>query len=350
MNRTKTKDIDLAKVEPALRRASEKARRIAVATNTPLIVYENGRLVRKMIAKGNIMGKTIWRVRCMEDKHPGLWQRWYKNQCVAIGFSSYSGCYLREKPKNDPAWEKYRKYLIEMQKDDYVIATLPNNRIGRIGEITDKAVEDDQWQPLVPKSKGNPHGGIGRRIFVRWDLSVGPINPDLVIKLPEEMRFKGFEALGAICKIKSNTIDDIKAALNDSSNWVGLFGKFGYERALSDYIANYPHHLEENLTAFPDSKIREKYFEDKTRADVLLMDKNYMPVIVECKQNSPTEEDIEQLKKYMSHLSDEIGQKPRGILVHGGSPKVYKGVLRKALNFNIEIINYKLDIEFRKSF
>jgi hypothetical protein len=52
----------------------------------------------------------------------------------------------------------------------------------------------------------------------------------------------------------------------------------------------------------------------------------------------------------MRHLSKEIGQKPRGILVHGGSPKLNKGILEKARGFNIEIINYKLDIEFRKSF
>jgi RecB family endonuclease NucS len=131
---------------------------------------------------------------------------------------------------------------------------------------------------------------------------------------------------------------------------VGLFGKFGYEQALSDYIANYPHYLEENLTPFPNSKIRERLFKDKTRADVLLIDKYNIPVIVECKQNAPTKEDIEQLKKYLRHLSKELGQKPRGILVHGGSPKLSTGVLKNIRGYKIDIINYKLDIEFRKSF
>ena len=51
MNRTKIKDIDLAKVETALRRASEKARRIAVATHTPYVVYKNDGKTRQMVVK-----------------------------------------------------------------------------------------------------------------------------------------------------------------------------------------------------------------------------------------------------------------------------------------------------------
>lgn len=39
-------DPDLAKVEPALRRAAKRARKIARQTGTPLITYENGRVVR----------------------------------------------------------------------------------------------------------------------------------------------------------------------------------------------------------------------------------------------------------------------------------------------------------------
>lgn len=296
------------------------------------------------------MERNIWKVFCMEKDYPGLWQRWYKNQCVAVGWAGFKGYRLHGKTKGGKNWEICRKALKEMKTGDYVIAALPNNRIGRIGEIVGKAIDDDQWEPLVPKSKNNPDGEIGRRIFVRWDLSTGPINPDLIVKLPEDCRFIGAELRLSICKIKSYTIDKIKEVSNETSNWVGLFGKFGYEQALSDYIANYPHHLEENLAPFPDSKIREKLFKDKTRADILLIDKNDLPVIVECKQNSPTKEDIEQLKKYIRHLTKELGQRPRGILVHGGSPKLYKGVLKNIQHYKIDIINYKLDIEFRKSF
>jgi hypothetical protein len=45
------RDEDMAKVGAALRRAAMQARRIAERTRTPLIVYEQGRVKRKMIEK-----------------------------------------------------------------------------------------------------------------------------------------------------------------------------------------------------------------------------------------------------------------------------------------------------------
>jgi hypothetical protein len=44
-------DKDLANAEVALRRAAKRARTIAEQTHTPLIVYENGHVVRKIIGK-----------------------------------------------------------------------------------------------------------------------------------------------------------------------------------------------------------------------------------------------------------------------------------------------------------
>jgi hypothetical protein len=61
-----------------------------------------------------------------------------------------------------------------MNVGDYVVAALKSNRIGRLGQVTAKAVNDDQWEPLVPESKDLPAGQMGRRIQVRWDLACGP--------------------------------------------------------------------------------------------------------------------------------------------------------------------------------
>ncbi len=47
--RRRVKDPDILGVEPALRRAAQAARRIAKATNTPLIIWENGKVVEKWI-------------------------------------------------------------------------------------------------------------------------------------------------------------------------------------------------------------------------------------------------------------------------------------------------------------
>ncbi|MCJ7596566.1 MAG: hypothetical protein MUO52_17515 [Desulfobacterales bacterium] len=44
-------DEDLAKVGVALRRAAKQARRIAIQTNTPLVIYENGRVVKKKLGR-----------------------------------------------------------------------------------------------------------------------------------------------------------------------------------------------------------------------------------------------------------------------------------------------------------
>lgn len=45
------RDEDIAKVGAALRRAASQARRIAERTNTPLVVFEEGRVVRKWVGK-----------------------------------------------------------------------------------------------------------------------------------------------------------------------------------------------------------------------------------------------------------------------------------------------------------
>ena len=51
MNGIKIKDADLAKVEPALRRAAEQARRTATETHTPFVVYKNNRMARQSAVK-----------------------------------------------------------------------------------------------------------------------------------------------------------------------------------------------------------------------------------------------------------------------------------------------------------
>ncbi len=47
--RRRIKDPDLRGVQPALRRAAQAARRIAKATHTPLIIWENGKVVEKRV-------------------------------------------------------------------------------------------------------------------------------------------------------------------------------------------------------------------------------------------------------------------------------------------------------------
>jgi hypothetical protein len=44
-------DEDLAKVGVALRRAAKRAREEAARTNTPIVYFENGRVIKKKIVK-----------------------------------------------------------------------------------------------------------------------------------------------------------------------------------------------------------------------------------------------------------------------------------------------------------
>ena len=47
----KRKELDLEKINLAMRRAAKRARLIAWQTGTPLIIYENGKIVKRMIRR-----------------------------------------------------------------------------------------------------------------------------------------------------------------------------------------------------------------------------------------------------------------------------------------------------------
>ena len=231
-----------------------------------------------------------------------------------------------------------------------VVVAVRGNRVGRIGEITSKLVDYDYWNPLVPAGPELPDGVNGCRVQVRWDLAFGPDNQNLAVQLPEDHRFNDGVQLGTIRKVVSMTMDELQETMNDPSNWVRLRGQFRYEYALSDYIANFPNHLEDGLLPHPNSKIRERLFGDKSRLDILLLDKSNNAVIVECKQHAPADEDFGQLRHYMRLFKKETKEMPRGILVHGGAQKVAHSVVVAARKEPVvEVVSYQLDVNFRPS-
>jgi hypothetical protein len=292
----------------------------------------------------------LWKIYAMEDEFPGLWQQWYRHQCAAVGFAPYWGLKLHGKSKDywRGGWHRCRKKLLEIAQGDYVIVALKHNRVGRLGRVTELRIKDDQWDPLVPESKDHPTGQMGRRINVRWDLTCGPEDRDLVVALPPGKQFTDGERRPTVAEICSQTLKQLRASMNDPANWVGLLPHFKYERALSDYIAAYPHHLEDGLVPYPNAKVREKVFKDRSRLDVLLMDRKDKPVIVECKQHAPTSEDVRQLRWYMKLLGRETGRKDiRGILVHGGARKLRPEIIRAASRApRVEVVQYRLQVEF----
>lgn len=293
---------------------------------------------------------TLWKINCMEGRFPGMWHRWYRHQCVAVGWHAKWG-YPLVGDTDDIGWQRTRASLKHMKKGDQVVVALQNHQVGRLGEITATHKSDGDWKPLVPPSKHLPDGEMGRRIEVRWDLSCGPEDPDLVIALPHNSRFSTGELRPTIAEIRSRSVERLRDVMGDSSNWVGLLAHFQYESALSQYIAAYPHQLEDGLVPHPDKKVRELVFKDKTRVDVLLLDRQGRPVVVECKQGPAEVKHLDQLRAYMHQLHEETGGKEaRGILVHGGARKLPVPVENAAsISPAVEVVQSRLRVDFASS-
>ena len=117
----------------------------------------------------------------MSQIRGSLRQHWFKEQCVAVGWASAWGFKLDGKTKGGLGWNIARNAIKEMAVGDYVVVVLRDSRVRRIGQITGKAIGDDEWDPLVPRSLVMPDGEMGRRILVRWELSTGSDNQDLVV-------------------------------------------------------------------------------------------------------------------------------------------------------------------------
>ncbi|OHB75178.1 MAG: hypothetical protein A2Z34_01595 [Planctomycetes bacterium RBG_16_59_8] len=291
---------------------------------------------------------TYWKVYCLEDKWPGLWRRCFQHQAASVGWPADWGYHLDGKSK---PWSKARNALNAIQVGDKLVVQLRHHRIGRIGEITGLKVQDNQWDPLVPRSKEEPIGEMGRRILVRWDLVNGPLDPDLVVKLPPNARLTGGILRSTICELPPRLFRRIMKAATDKANWVGISSHvFRYEESISNFLGSFPHHLEDGLQPYPSMKVRESVFSDRTRSDVLLIDRNERPVIIECKQGTPTIANINQLRGYLRRAGKVIGKRVRGILVHGGAGKLSRDVKRHSLRQpRVEIVRYSLDVNFEQT-
>jgi hypothetical protein len=295
----------------------------------------------------------------MEDDNPGLCKLWLKCQCVTVGYApdTWERCKMEGGTTKWPDWNKTKSALKKIEAGHFIVAALPGRRIGRLGPVVEMQLVKggkDWWQPLIPPSPDNETGGMGRRILIRWDLEHGPDSLDQVVQLPEDFDI-GWR--GTLNRIWDRSVKEFREVMANPANWVGLAGHFGYESALSDYIALYPHRLEDGLRPHPSKKIRqnvirvrEKVCADHSRLDVLLLDGDDTPVIVECKQNSPTVEDIRQLRHYIRQLKKDLHMEARGILVHGGARKLHSRVLDASKESPcVAVFQYKLEVDFEPS-
>ena len=231
---------------------------------------------------------------------------------------------------------------------------LKNWRIGRIGTVVKKSIEDADWNPSVPPQAGDS-GEMGRRVQVRWDLTTGRLTPDFVVELPPKARPNPGIWRPTLSKVPDAIFETMERAIRDENNWVSLVPGFASERALSEYISASPHLLEDGLVPYPSGSARELVFPDRTRLDVLLLDRDHNIVIVECKQGAPSLQNVEQLRGYMRNAGKlrtglKIGKNIRGILVHGGARKLSSEVRRESKRApHIELLQFSVSVGFTPS-
>lgn len=300
------------------------------------------------------MARTIryWKVNCMQDRYPGLWHTWYLRQVVAVGWPP-GWRYFMEGKSKELAWTIARNCLRAVTPGDKVVVALQDNRVGRVGEVVRLRVGDDEWNPTVPPGPDEPHGEQGRQMEVRWELMKGPLGPDMVVRLPKEARLHGASLRLTMGELEGEAFRRIERAMDDEANWESILPQFDYERSLSDFIVTSPHRLEDGLVPYPSAKAREMVFRDRSRLDVLLLDHDQNPVVVECKQGTPRVEDIRQLRGYMRNaqkLRSARGARIRGILVHGGARKLPPAVRRESMRKpQVELVQHSVNVSFARS-
>lgn len=286
----------------------------------------------------------------MEADWPGLWRIWEVEQIVTLGWPPGWNWHWDGSGKRKPQWTEVRNKVNAMKAGDLIVARLPDHRIGRIGQIVEKRVEDNQWEEAVPVSPELDYGEQGRRILVRWDFSIGPRDRDYACTLPQERQFStGGKRRKTVLELEVRRFNELKRALMNEATWAPAFAdRFAYERALSDYIATFPERLESGMRPYPMAKVREQICSGRDRLDVLLQDESGRPVVVECKQDSASVAHLDQLRGYMRIVKTRTGMAPRGVLVFGGSPNVASKVRSAAKKQSVELVAYRLDVSFLK--
>lgn len=284
-----------------------------------------------------------WKAYCDEVVHPGLWKRWFLNQCVAVGWPIPWFSYEDDRHETS-AWRYVKRRLREIEPGDHVVVHLRGHCIGRIGFIVGKRVADAQWDPLDPRSREERNGEVGRRLEVRWDLSRGPSDPDDVVQLPPSARLSGGSVRRTVAEINAAQFKRIRDAVCDESNWVSLRARYAHESSLSDFIASFPHLLEDGLLPHSSQRVREMKFPDGTRADVIVEDRDRRTVVIECKQGAPTVAHVRQLLGYMKHPRKKGGRPVRAILVHGCATKLPRELRR--WRGDVEFVQYRLSVGF----
>jgi RecB family endonuclease NucS len=98
----------------------------------------------------------------------------------------------------------------------------------------------------------------------------------------------------------------------------------------------------------PEAKVRENAFPDKTRSDVLLVDREGTPVVVECKQGAPTLANISQPSRvYEESKKIERKEAHERHSRSWGAASLRNEVIREVSHDHaLRVIRYSLHVDF----
>lgn len=102
-------------------------------------------------------------VYCEEDRYRGQWHVWFVEQVVAVGWAPR--WFSHEGKTKDRGWTTARNVISTIEVGDRAVARLPDNRIGRIGEVTGLAIDDQSWSPTHLMT------GLGPMFFSRITMA-----------------------------------------------------------------------------------------------------------------------------------------------------------------------------------
>lgn len=294
----------------------------------------------------------FWKINCMEDEYPGLWHTWFREQVVAVGWAPPK--FRLDAPTKDRAWRMARTRLLKVKPGDEIVVQLKDWRIGRIGTVLGLRIKDVEWNPTVPRQKGN-NGEMGRRLDVRWDLTTGRLGAGFAVQLPPNARPNMGIWRPTISEMPRSDFERVKRVTKDEDHWLSIIPGFEKERAISEFISASPHLLEDGSRPYPSTAARELVFPNGSRLDVLLLDRDDNILIVECKQGAPSLAAIKQLRGYMRNAEGlriglKVGKNIRGILVHGGARKLKQEIRNESHRApRVELVTFSVSVGFAPS-
>jgi hypothetical protein len=156
------------------------------------------------------MAPNYWAVVCDESHAPGLWEIWFKERCVAIGWSPSKHHLVG--PTHDSSWKKARSRARKIKHGDIVIPYLKDYRFGVPGKVLRVAIRDDEWNPT------SREGEYGRRIAVKWMRGQFPPFHKIAV-VPVNLRTGGGEVQQTVERVKSKRVARFMQIIENERNW-----------------------------------------------------------------------------------------------------------------------------------